>query len=330
MDEVEVYEWGERPDDRNFIAPMVVATDSRLSMKSRGLMFYLLTLPKGAPMDSVTLSGSLTEGRDAVRTMLKELEECGYITRTRRSLGKGQWVTTCRIFPYGKDNIGLPAAGFSGPEKSGPEYSGPTESTMDHQTPGFQASGVPDRTTLDHQPPEKSGPEKPSSSLYEREGGEVEGGAAATTKEQNQVGEPGLDPSRQPVQDERTEGGVTSQSHIPWTVAHLLETWFGVRSPEQQQAWMQAWSTAISTNGESGYDVETDLTAYLTRCREEKRDAKPSRWLRFLIEDRLKFVKTQQHHDDVLEQRDNADGGEQWALRSLRQTPQWNITEGRE
>lgn len=125
-----------------------------------------------------------------------------------------------------------------------------------------------------------------------------------------------------------TAGGVTGQSQIPWTLTHLLEEWFAVTRPEQQQAWVQAWAAANRINEEGDYDVETDLTAYLTRCREEKREVKPSRWLRFFTEDRVKWIKTQQHHEDVLEQRDNADGGEQWALRSLRQTPQWTTQEG--
>lgn len=324
VDDTDVYEWGERPDDHNFIAPMVVAQDPALSLRAKGLMFYLLALPKGSPMDSVTLAESVKEGRDAVRSTLTELEDGGYIVRRRRSLGAGKWMTVFRLLPYGRR---LRTQADDGQLRTAqpPENSGPENPASDDQ--------AADWTT---QPPGNSGPKNPASSLEERGVGYVESGAAATTvllnnELQNHVEsarDGALDSSRPQQQDDVTQGDVTGQSHIPWTLTHLLEEWFGVKQPEQQQAWMQAWTTAVTTNGEGEYDVETDLTAYLTRCREEKREAKPSRWLRFLIEDRLKFIRAQQHHADVLDQRDNADGGEQWALRSLRQTPNWNITEG--
>lgn len=297
MDDKEVYEWGERPDDHNFIAPMIVAQDGRLSLRAKGLMFYLLALPKGSPMDSLTIAAAVKEGRDAVRVVLTELETAGYIVRSRRSVGKGKWVALIRLYPFG---LKRQAPEFSGPVGSGPE-----------------------NPALVSQPPEYSGPENPAPSLTERD---LESGAAATTSETNHVGASNLDPSRPQGQDEGTaQRAVTTSSQIPWTLTHLLEEWFNVRTTEQQQAWSQAWRTAMATNGEGDYDVETDLSAYLTRCREERREAKPSRWLRFLIEDRTKYRKTLAHHDDVLEQRQTADGGEQWALRSLNQTPRWTI-----
>lgn len=320
MEDTEVYEWGERPDDANLIAPMVVAHDPALSLRGKGLMFYLLALPAGSPMDSVTLAGAVKEGRDAVRSTLTELEEAGYVVRRRQSLGKGKWRTVLRLLPYGSrlssqaDDWKLRHLTGQQGTTQPPEGSGP-------ENPAADGFGTPGSA----QPPGGSGPENPASSLTERESEVV---AAANYLGANHVAAANLDQQQQQRQDDGTAGGVTGQSQIPWTLTHLLEAWFGVRQPEQQQAWMQAWTTAVTTNGESEYDVETDLTAYLTRCREEKREAKPSRWLRFLIEDRLKFIKTQQHHADVLDQRDTADGGEQWALRSLRQTPIWNVTEG--
>lgn len=81
-------------------------SDTRLSLRARGLMCYLLTLPPGAPMGAEALAKDLPEGRDAITKALRELRDSGYLRRTRT----------------GNQVIGLsgnPTTGLSGNQGSG-------------------------------------------------------------------------------------------------------------------------------------------------------------------------------------------------------------------
>jgi hypothetical protein len=128
--------------------------------------------------------------------------------------------------------------------------------------------------------------------------------------------------AREPQPEDDGTGVTPRNPEIPWTVVHLLRSWFRVEDPVQVESWQQAWRTGVVVAGES-YDPEAHIVTYLTRCHHEKRDPKPSLWLRFLIEDRQKHLATIRAHEDQLERQAAADGGEQWALKSLRQTPDW-------
>lgn len=67
--------------------------DTTISFKALGILTYLLSLPDTWKTNSerlgMTRSGK--EGRDAVRTGLKELEAAGYLHRERVHVGGGKW-----------------------------------------------------------------------------------------------------------------------------------------------------------------------------------------------------------------------------------------------
>ena len=60
------------------------AIDSRLSFRARGVLAYLTALPPGPRPSSTALAqltgGPLAEGRDAVRSAIRELVDYGYLT----------------------------------------------------------------------------------------------------------------------------------------------------------------------------------------------------------------------------------------------------------
>lgn len=149
------------------------------------------------------------------------------------------------------------------------------------------------------------------------EGSSTQVAAAATG-----VQEETLDSPQQPSEDGETAPVTARNSDLQWTAQHLLRSWFHVERVEQVEAWRQAWKTGVDVAGE-GYDPQTHLIAYLTRCHEQDRKPSPSLWLRFLIEDRLKWLAEQAAQRDRLEQQASADGGEQWALGTLSRTPKW-------
>lgn len=68
-----------------------VLNDSRLSWKAKGLAAYLLSKPDDWSIVREDLAKRSTDGVDAVRTALKELEDAGYLVRTRRQNGRGKF-----------------------------------------------------------------------------------------------------------------------------------------------------------------------------------------------------------------------------------------------
>ncbi|MFB3194866.1 conserved phage C-terminal domain-containing protein [Staphylococcus pseudintermedius] len=57
--------------------------DSNISWKAKGILLYLLSRPDNWQIYETELKKHATDGRDSLRTGIKELEEAGYIHRTR-------------------------------------------------------------------------------------------------------------------------------------------------------------------------------------------------------------------------------------------------------
>lgn len=80
--------------DRFAIINQQAINDERLSFRARGILVYLLDKPDNWISSSTKLSEVGTEGRDAIRTALAELEEVGYLRRKKKQAKKsGQWET---------------------------------------------------------------------------------------------------------------------------------------------------------------------------------------------------------------------------------------------
>lgn len=79
------------------IVPNKALEDARLSFRARGVLAYLLSRPDGWQTDSERLALGASEGRDAIRTALTELDRAGYLTRTKRQDAGGHWITECSV-----------------------------------------------------------------------------------------------------------------------------------------------------------------------------------------------------------------------------------------
>jgi hypothetical protein len=125
--------------------------DDRLSFRARGVMAFVLSLPADTRVNSTELAKEAPEGRDAVRSALRELESFGYLMRVRLSGGRGKIGTETVI----TDDPDL----LHGPGNPSPEKppSGPIRGT------GFQA---PVRQSLTDKDGEKdedgANPQNPS------------------------------------------------------------------------------------------------------------------------------------------------------------------------
>ena len=52
-----------------------------LSFRARGVLLHLLELPAGTRLDSVRIAAAGSEGRDAIRNALVELQDLGYVQK---------------------------------------------------------------------------------------------------------------------------------------------------------------------------------------------------------------------------------------------------------
>ena len=69
--------------------------DKNLSLKAKGILSLMLSLPPGWEFSEAGLTAICKEGKDSVHSALKELESCGYIMRERVRNEKGR-VTSSR------------------------------------------------------------------------------------------------------------------------------------------------------------------------------------------------------------------------------------------
>lgn len=123
--------------------------DDRLSFRARGLLFWLLDKPDDWHTSSDAISRESKEGRDAIRTALRELEECGYLVRVKaQDPDSGHWTTTTLVyeqppayvasatedgFPVvGYPDVGEPVVGESGAKN---EDCSPTTDTENPVSP---------------------------------------------------------------------------------------------------------------------------------------------------------------------------------------------------
>jgi hypothetical protein len=88
-----------------------IIRDERLSYRARGILIDLLSRPGNWRVDAAYLARHGKEGRDAILTALTELEEAGYLKRTRHhDRETGRWAGTGVV--YDSPMSGTSEAGF--------------------------------------------------------------------------------------------------------------------------------------------------------------------------------------------------------------------------
>ncbi len=69
----------------------IIDKDKRLSWKAKGLYLYLVSRPDGWDYYVQDIINRSKDGKDAVKSGLKELEEYGYLKREKVQNEKGQF-----------------------------------------------------------------------------------------------------------------------------------------------------------------------------------------------------------------------------------------------
>lgn len=143
------------------ITPNSIYRDTRLSYRALGILAYLLHLPDGYELDSADLAADRTEGRDAIRAALKQLEQAGYLTRQRRQdPATGRWRTHTSVSSHPQTPQVAPktenqASGNQAPDAN-PQVTPETDfqaseiQSSDTRTSGSQALTTPSTDTKDH------------------------------------------------------------------------------------------------------------------------------------------------------------------------------------
>lgn len=76
--------------------------DKRLSWKAKGLHTYMLSMPNDWKFYDIELEKHAKDGKDALKSAIKELKEYGYMRRERRrnEEGKFEWESLVYECPY--------------------------------------------------------------------------------------------------------------------------------------------------------------------------------------------------------------------------------------
>lgn len=85
--------------------------DKSISFRARGILTWIMDKPNDWAFDSETLAEASTEGRDAIRSALRELEAHGYMRRERmQNPETGRWRTVTSVFETPTED-GIPVVG---------------------------------------------------------------------------------------------------------------------------------------------------------------------------------------------------------------------------
>jgi len=87
-----------RPDSHFTILANEILRNQRLTLRARGLLGLLLSYPDNWRTSSENLARICPDGRDAIRTTLRELEDAGYIERRKYQDELGRWHTDTVVF----------------------------------------------------------------------------------------------------------------------------------------------------------------------------------------------------------------------------------------
>lgn len=67
--------------------------NANMDLRTIGLLGWLLSKPDGWRINSTEIAAQVRNGRDAIKSSLRELERHGYLTRTRFQNDQGHWIT---------------------------------------------------------------------------------------------------------------------------------------------------------------------------------------------------------------------------------------------
>lgn len=87
-----------RPESHFTILANEILRNQKLTLRARGLLGLLLSYPDNWRTSSTQLARVCPDGRDAIRTALRELEDAGFILRRKYQDELGRWISETVVF----------------------------------------------------------------------------------------------------------------------------------------------------------------------------------------------------------------------------------------
>ncbi|MFJ8314232.1 MULTISPECIES: hypothetical protein [unclassified Streptomyces] len=85
------------------VMPTAALADSRLSFRARGILAFLISKPDSWRVRAESIAAAGKEGREAVRTALKELREAGYYRVVTGRLEDGTLASITEVYDTAQD-----------------------------------------------------------------------------------------------------------------------------------------------------------------------------------------------------------------------------------
>ena len=235
-----------RPSDRFAIISNQAIEDARLTFKARGLLAYLLSRPVGWTTSAERLAATASDrdGKDAIKTALRELEQHGYLVRSRSQDAEGKWTWVHEV----TDQVEVGKSADGPTPQSGKSAPTPEAEPQDSADPAEEGRG-------------KSAPPGSGSSIggFPVDGSSVDGKSAASSKKDHQDGESKKDPSPPPY-----PGGGMPEVRL---------SWYPSKEVADQAKATYPWATTVTLRA-----ITMSLIAY---CKKNKREPDDSLWLTF-------------------------------------------------
>lgn len=89
-----------RPQRNYSIIDNAIIRNQKLTRGARALLIEILSYPDNWRTNSLSLSNAGLEGRDAIRRMMRELEEAGYCRCIKQQDQRGRWNSSWYFYDY--------------------------------------------------------------------------------------------------------------------------------------------------------------------------------------------------------------------------------------
>ena len=104
-----------------------ILRDKRLSLRDRGLLCTIISLPDGWQFSIAGLSAIMKDGKDAIRASIVTLQSLGYLHVNRSRDARGQFVSTYEVFPESEAAVESPTTSSKKESRCGnPDTDNPT------------------------------------------------------------------------------------------------------------------------------------------------------------------------------------------------------------
>lgn len=144
-----------RPESNFYLLDKGISEDPRLSWAARGMLIFLLGKPDHWEVSTAHLirqtdDAGKRSGRDGVRAILKELIDCGYVTRIPARSGKGEFggydYLVSEVPQAANDDDGNPGKPSETPGTENPSSVAPG---TDSPAPDLPAPANPPQVSID-------------------------------------------------------------------------------------------------------------------------------------------------------------------------------------